>query len=76
MQLVEVGLLQPVTSLSHHVRYVLIEFMDLDVFFSLSAREDLFNGLCVGVPFFFFFFLKCPIASLDFESAWRQKVRG
>lgn len=29
---VEVGLLQPVTSPCRHVRYVLIEFKDLDVF--------------------------------------------
>ena len=41
-----VGLLQPVTSLCHHVRYVLIEFKDLDVF-----QRGSLNGLCVGVPF-------------------------
>ena len=46
-ELLEVGPLQPVTSLCHHGRYVLIEFKDLDVF----QRLAFLNGLCVGVPF-------------------------
>lgn len=44
MQLVEVGLLQLVTSLCRHVRHVLIELRDLDVFQQL-LRE---------APFFYF----------------------
>lgn len=48
--MVEVVLLQPVTSLCHHVRYVLIDFKVLDVF-SVTARDFFSNGLCVGVPF-------------------------
>lgn len=36
-------------SLCHHVRYVLIEFKDLDVFQELQG--GFLNGFCVGVPF-------------------------
>lgn len=49
MQSVEVSLLQPVTSLCHHVRYVLIEFKDFDVFQQLQG--GFLNGFCVGVTF-------------------------
>lgn len=38
LQSVGVGPLQPVTSLCHHVRYVLIEFKDLG-WFAVTARE-------------------------------------
>lgn len=49
MQLVEVGLLQLVTSLCRHVRHVLIELRDLDVFQQLLREAPFF--FCVGVPF-------------------------
>lgn len=38
MQLVEVGLWKPVVSQRHHVRYVLIEFKDVDVFSGTVGR--------------------------------------
>lgn len=39
LQCVGVGQLQPVTSLCHHVRYVLMEFKDLDVFFLQTVPQ-------------------------------------
>lgn len=62
----QVGLLQPVTSPGRHVRCVLIDLKGLDVF---SARVSEW-------PLRRCFFHKYLIASLDFGSVWRQKVRG